>query len=145
MSDAVNNYKNYRFCTLVQYLDPFLFKENNIYNVQKMNNSKKITKLNFKDSEFNLLRYISSSSEISQRKLALKMGFSLGKLNYCLKELRKKGFLKIENFKKNPNKLSYIYKLTPSGVAIKTKLTITFMKRKMKEYEELKKEINEKK
>ena len=110
-----------------------------------MNNSKKITKLNFKDSEFNLLRYISSGSEISQRKLALKMGFSLGKLNYCLKELRKKGFLKIENFKKNPNKLSYIYKLTPSGVAIKTKLTITFMKRKMKEYEELKKEINEKK
>jgi EPS-associated MarR family transcriptional regulator len=110
-----------------------------------MNNNKKFTKINFRDNEFNLLRHISSSPEISQRKLAHKMGFSLGKLNYCLKELRIKGFLKIENFKKNPNKFSYIYTLTPRGVAIKTRLTISFMKRKMKEYEELKQEINEKK
>ena len=73
--------------------------------------------------------------------MADELGFSLGKLNYCLKALRAKGLIKIENFKKNPNKINYIYVLTPKGIAEKTKLTINFMKRKMKEYEELKKEI----
>ena len=67
---------------------------------------------------------------------------SLGKLNYCLKALKVKGLVKISNFKKNPNKSNYIYILTPKGITQKTKLTINFMKRKMKEYEELKKEIN---
>ena len=69
------------------------------------------------------------------------MGFSLGKLNYCLKALQKKGLVKIENFKKNPNKINYFYVLTPAGIATKTKLTINFMKRKMSEYDELKKEL----
>ena len=73
--------------------------------------------------------------------MADELGFSLGKLNYCLKALRAKGLIKIENFRKNPNKINYIYVLTPKGIAEKTKLTINFMKRKMKEYEELKKEI----
>ena len=76
---------------------------------------------------FEILRKIKKKPESSQRELAKELGFSLGKLNYCLKELQKKGFIKIENFKKNP----------------KTKLTINFMKRKMKEYDELKKEIEE--
>ena len=66
----------------------------------------------------------------------------LGKLNYCLKALKNKGLIKIKNFKKNPNKLNYIYILTPKGVSATTKLTINFMKRKMKEYDELKKEID---
>ena len=74
----------------------------------------------------------------------MELGFSLGKLNYCLKALQSKGFVKIENFKKNPNKLNYFYVLTPKGISEKTKLTINFMKRKMKEYEELKKEIKKK-
>jgi len=65
----------------------------------------------------------------------------LGKLNYCIKALKSKGLIKIENFKKNPNKINYIYVLTPKGIAEKTKLTMNFMKRKMKEYEELKKEV----
>ena len=72
------------------------------------------------------------------------MGFSLGKLNYCLKRLNEKGLVKIKNFKKNPNKLNYVYLLTPKGINEKTKLTINFMKRKMKEYDELKKEIERK-
>ena len=65
----------------------------------------------------------------------------MGKLNYCLKALKRKGLIKIRNFEKNPNKLNYIYVLTPRGIAEKTKLTLNFMKRKMKEYDELKKEI----
>ena len=90
----------------------------------------------------NLLRKIKKKPESSQRELAQDLGFSLGKLNYCLKALKNKGLIKIKNFKKNPNKLNYIYILTPKGVSATTKLTIDFMKRKMKEYDELKKEID---
>ena len=73
--------------------------------------------------------------------MADELGFSLGKLNYCLKALQQKGFIKIKNFKKNPKKLNYLYVLTPKGISEKTKLTINFMKRKMREYDELKKEL----
>ena len=92
---------------------------------------------------FELLRKINSKPQSTQRELARELGFSLGKLNYCLKELQIKGLIKIKNFKKNPNKLNYLYVLTPEGLAAKTKLTINFMKKKMKEYDELKKEIEE--
>ena len=88
----------------------------------------------------NVLRKINSDYK-SQRDLAKELGFSLGTFNYCLKALQKKGLIKINSFKKNPNKLNYIYILTPKGIAAKTKLTINFMKRKMKEYDELKKEL----
>ena len=90
---------------------------------------------------FNVLRKIQKKSNYSQRELASELGFSLGKLNYCLKALQKKGFVKIKNFSKNPNKINYLYILTPKGVAEKTKLTLNFMKRKMQEYDELKKEM----
>ena len=90
--------------------------------------------------DLNVLRKINSDYK-SQRDLAKELGFSLGKLNYCLKALQKKGLIKINSFKKNPNKLNYIYVLTPKGISTKTKLTINFMKRKMKEYDELKKEL----
>ena len=89
----------------------------------------------------NLLRKIKSKPESTQRELASELGISLGKLNYCINALKTKGLIKIANFKKNPNKLSYIYVLTPSGIATKTRLSINFMKKKMKEYDELKKEI----
>jgi EPS-associated MarR family transcriptional regulator len=94
-----------------------------------------------KQDHFEILRKIKTRPEASQRELAEELGFSLGKLNYCLKALRSKGLIKIENFRKNPNKINYIYALTPKGITEKSKLTINFMKRKMKEYEELKKEI----
>ena len=92
---------------------------------------------------FNVLRRIKKSPDSSQRELAVELGFSLGKLNYCLKALQIKGLVKIENFKNNPNKVNYMYALTPKGIAKKTKLTISFMKRKMEEYDELKNEIEE--
>ena len=92
---------------------------------------------------FNLLRKINSKPSSSQRELASVLKFSLGKLNYCLKALRQKGLIKIENFKKNPKKINYIYKITPKGITEKTKLTFNFMQKKMQEYDELKKEIDE--
>ena len=93
---------------------------------------------------FDVLRRIQKSPESSQRELAEKLGFSLGKLNYCLKALQVKGLVKIENFKKNPKKINYIYVLTPKGISEKTKLTLNFMKRKMREYDELKAELKKK-
>jgi len=89
-----------------------------------------------------LLRKIKKEPNASQRKLATDLNFSLGKLNYCLKALKAKGLIKIKNFEKNPKKLNYIYLLTPKGISEKTKLTLNFMKRKMKEYDELKEELN---
>ena len=93
---------------------------------------------------FEVLRKIQKEPMASQRKLAKELDFSLGKLNYCLKALKEKGYIKTKNFKKNPNKLSYAYILTPTGISEKTRLTINFMKKKMKEYDELKKELNNK-
>ena len=90
----------------------------------------------------NLLREIKKKPKLSQRELAKNMGFSLGKLNYCLNALKDKGLIKIKNFKNNPNKVNYMYILTPKGVSEKAKLTINFMKRKMKEYEELRAEVD---
>ena len=89
-----------------------------------------------------ILRKIKQKPNSSQRKLAKELGFSLGKLNYCLKALKDKGLVKVENFKKNPNKINYFYILTPAGIAAKTKLTLNFMKKKIKEYDDLKKELN---
>ena len=93
---------------------------------------------------FEILRKIKSKPNSSQRELAVELGFSLGKLNYCLKALKDKGLIKIKNFNKNPNKIGYIYILTPKGISTKTKLTLNFMKRKMKEYDELKSELENK-
>ena len=90
---------------------------------------------------FEILRKIQKKPEASQRELAEELGFSLGKLNYCLKALQKKGLIKLRNFTKNPNKLNYFYVLTPKGITEKTNLTVNFMKRKMKEYDDLKKEL----
>tara|TARA_Y100001935_G_C17072472_1_gene392242 strand:- start:240 stop:545 length:306 start_codon:yes stop_codon:yes gene_type:complete len=98
-------------------------------------------KKNSIQDNFEVLRKIQKKPNTTQRELAVELGFSLGKLNYCLKALRDKGLIKIENFKKNPNKVNYFYVLTPAGITEKTKLTLNFMRKKMKEYDELKKEL----
>jgi EPS-associated MarR family transcriptional regulator len=91
---------------------------------------------------FEVLRKIQKKLQTSQRKLAEEVGFSLGKLNYCLKALQKKGLVKLENFRKQSNKITYFqYIITPKGISERTKLTVNFMKRKMSEYDELKKEL----
>tara|TARA_B110000971_G_C19862146_1_gene432135 strand:+ start:187 stop:483 length:297 start_codon:yes stop_codon:yes gene_type:complete len=91
---------------------------------------------------FEVLRKIEKKPNSTQRELATQLGFSLGKLNYCLKALQLKGLIKIKNFKKNPNKINYFYALTPIGIATKTKLTLDFMKKKMEEYDDLKKDLD---
>lgn len=103
-----------------------------------------MNKLNPKNNQnFEILRKIDKEENLTQRKLAGQLGFSLGKLNFLLNELRKKGLLKINNFRKNPRKIRYV--LTPKGLTLRSKLTIDFMKRKMKEYDELKKELDDQK
>lgn len=91
--------------------------------------------------QFEVLRKINKKSDITQRELSSSLGLSLGKINYCLSALKDKGFIKIKNFKKSKNKLKYMYVLTPEGIAEKTKITINFMKIKMKEYDELQSEL----
>ena len=91
----------------------------------------------------NILIKLVKNPNQSQRKLSKELKLSLGKISYCLDELRKKGLIKIENFKKNPSKINYIYLLTPAGIEHKLKLTVSFMKKKLKEYDDLKKEFEE--
>jgi len=85
------------------------------------------------EDKFEVLRKIQKNPNSSQRKLANDLGFSLGKLNYCVKALKQKGLIKINNFKKNKNKINYLYALTPKGIDYRFKLTLRFMKKKMNE------------
>ena len=100
--------------------------------------------MTIQQDQFNLLRTINKDSKRSQREMAKDLGVSLGKLNYCLKALKKKGLIKIKNFNQNPNKVNYFYYLTLKGFNEKTRLTINFMRRKLDEYEELKKDLKKK-
>lgn len=87
------------------------------------------------------MRLIDSRPRLSQREVASSLGMSLGKANYCLKALIEKGFVKAENYRNSGNKLAYFYLLTPSGIAAKAELTRQFLARKMREYDELRVEI----
>ena len=97
--------------------------------------------MNNKDIHLDLLRKLESNPKYTQRELSQEMGVSLGKVNYCMKKLIEKGWVKLTNFSHNPNKVGYAYLLTAKGIEEKTKLTYVFLKIKMEEYEMLKKEI----
>jgi len=97
------------------------------------------------NDQFSVLRIIKKSPESSQRKLAKNLGFSLGKLNYCMKSLKDRGMIKLKYFRKNPNKLCYLHLLTSKGITAKTKITTSLMKNSMKQYDELKKELKDEK
>ena len=90
---------------------------------------------------YKLLKLIEAEPHLSQREIAQKMGVSLGKTNYCLKALIDKGFIKFQNFYKNEKKSAYIYFLTPRGIEEKAAVTYRFLQRKIKEYENIKVEI----
>ena len=92
-------------------------------------------------SKYQLLKSLEQDANLTQRQLSEELGISLGKVNYCLKSLIQRGFVKINNFKNSNHKLQYSYLLTPKGIEEKTKLTIEFLKVKTEEYEELKKEV----
>jgi EPS-associated MarR family transcriptional regulator len=97
--------------------------------------------MNSQDIRLDLLRKLESNPEYTQRELSREMGVSLGKVNYCMKKLTEKGLIKLTNFTHNPN-MGYAYFLTPSGIEEKSRLTFSFLKRKVIEYEILKKEID---
>ena len=92
---------------------------------------------------YKLFKLIEEDPDISQRELAKEMGISLGKTNYCLKALMDKGWLKARNFKNSNNKIAYAYVFTPKGLREKAKITTRFLKRKVREYELLKREIEQ--
>jgi len=104
------------------------------------NSNKKSSKVNA-EVTLQVMAHLEGNPRHSQREIAGKLGVSLGSVNYCIKELIKMGFIKVENFRKNSNKLGYAYLLTPSGVHEKASLTVSFLKRKQREYAELEVEI----
>ena len=89
-----------------------------------------------------LLRKLEVNPEYTQRELSQEMGVSLGKINYCMKKLIEKGWIKLTNFSRNPNKVGYVYLLTPKGIEQKSRLTLAFLAIKLEEYEILKGEIS---
>jgi EPS-associated MarR family transcriptional regulator len=95
------------------------------------------------DIRHKIFRIIEENPEINQRMLADMLGISLGKTNFCIQALIEKGWLKVNNFKNSNNKLAYAYLLTPTGIEEKALLTVRYLKIKIKEYEELKKEIDQ--
>ena len=98
--------------------------------------------MNNKDIHLDLLRKLEANPEYTQRELSQEMGVSLGKINYCMKKLIEKGWVKLMNFTNNTNKIGYAYLLTPKGIEQKTRLTFVFLKIKIEEYELLKEEIS---
>ena len=95
------------------------------------------------DNYFRVMRILHDSPDVTQRELAEKLGVSVSGLNYCLKALIDKGWVKIQNFSNNQNKLGYAYLLTPTGIVQKASLTSSFLQRKLLEYEALKQEIKQ--
>lgn len=93
------------------------------------------------DTYFRVLRILKENPDLTQRELAEKLGVSVGSLNYCLKALIEKGWIKMQNFSQSKNKFGYVYILTPKGISEKAALTSNFLKRKLSEHEALKLEI----
>ena len=103
----------------------------------------KHNKVEYKYEDLDLLRHLQEKQDVSQRELAQKMGISLGKINFILNALIKKGIIKVQNFRNNKNKLAYTYYLTPAGISEKAILTVKFFKRKLNDYDIIKKELAE--
>lgn len=93
------------------------------------------------DIQLKLLKLLGEEPKLTQREMNKKMGVSLGKINYCISALAEKGMIKIERFKNNSNKISYLYRLTPDGMDELARLTIDFLKLKIDEYDQIKQEI----
>jgi EPS-associated MarR family transcriptional regulator len=92
---------------------------------------------------YRILKLLQADPRASQRRIADELGISLGRVNYCLQALIRKGLVKARNFRNSANKRAYLYLLTPKGVEARAKLTVQFLKVKLAEYEELTNEIGE--
>jgi len=99
--------------------------------------------MNTIERDYRVLEAIKKNPGATQRELAIALGISVGKVNYCLKALIEKGWIKAGNFKRSNNKLGYLYLLTPIGIEEKTKLTKAYLQRKIAEYERIKTEIEQ--
>jgi EPS-associated MarR family transcriptional regulator len=89
-----------------------------------------------------VMRQIAETPEVNQRSVARRLGISLGKVNFCLRALARKGLVKVDNFRRSDRKLAYAYVLTPAGFEEKTRLTVTFLQSKLSEYDRLQREID---
>ena len=92
---------------------------------------------------YRILKLLEADPHASQRRIAEELGISLGRVNFCLQALIEKGLIKVDNFRSNSNKRAYLYYLTRKGFDEKTKVTLRFFKRKLTEYEDLKRELEE--
>lgn len=95
------------------------------------------------ETDLRALQLLANQPTLNQRELAAELGVSLGKVNYCLKALLAKGFLKVQNFKNSKNKLAYAYVMTPAGITARAELTAEFLQVKVDEYERLHAQIKE--
>ena len=102
-----------------------------------------LTKQLENEEALQIIREIDQSPEMTQRELSSRLGISLGKVNFLMNALVRKGFVKVENFKKSSNKIAYLYNLTPGGIEEKTRMTCHFLRRKTQEYEQLEQEIRQ--
>lgn len=96
-----------------------------------------------KQNQYQILKSLEQDSRSTQRQLSDNLGVSLGKVNYCIKSLIEKGFIKVNNFRNNKNKIQYSYLLTPTGIEKKAKLTLDFLRIKTQEYDALRQEIED--
>jgi EPS-associated MarR family transcriptional regulator len=90
---------------------------------------------------YKLLKVLEESPDVTQRELAVRLGISLGKVNYCLRALMGRGWVKMANFRRNPSKMGYVYLLTPKGIEEKARITVRFLRHKLYEFDALKTEI----
>lgn len=93
------------------------------------------------ETRYELIHLLEANPKMSQRDMARELGISLGKTNYCLRALIRKGWIKAANFKNSQNRTAYMYLLTPHGIEEKAKLTLRFLQTKVREYEALRVEI----
>jgi EPS-associated MarR family transcriptional regulator len=95
------------------------------------------------ETRYQLMRLLEANPQLSQRDAARELGISLGKLNYCVQALIRKGWVKAARFKNSRHKAAYMYMLTPTGLEQKAKLTVEFLQIKVREYEQLRAQIRE--
>lgn len=93
------------------------------------------------ETRYQLLKYLENNPSASQRALAREFNISLGKVNYCVKALVDRGWVKVQRFRRSNNKMAYVYKITPKGIEAKAEATVRFLNRKLTEYENLQAEI----
>jgi EPS-associated MarR family transcriptional regulator len=101
----------------------------------------KISELQKNEEVLKVIRELKENPGITQRELSSRLGISLGKVNFLIKALIQHGLIKVHNFKNSNNKIAYLYYITPKGIKEKARITYYFLKRKMKEYEDIEREI----